>query len=133
VTELIEGRDYEVVDEGLGAIGDYLERTSRNAFLHFAGLINNATSGRRGKYATIAFNMANVTSSKEGISNLYEQHSDVIDQYFEYVDVVALAKRLEVDKAIAQSAPGVILKTGGLLLVGAAIGVTALKFYNQKK
>lgn len=133
MSELIEGRDFEVVDEGLGSISDYLERTSRNAFLHFAGMINNATSGRRGKYATIAFNMANVTSSKEGISNVYEQHSEVIDQYFEYVDVTALAKRLEVDRTIGQRAPGVILKTGGLLLAGAALGVTIFKFYNQKK
>jgi len=133
MNELIEGQDFEVVDEGLGSISDYLERTSRNAFLHFAGMINNATSGRRGKYATIALNMANVTTSKEGISNLYEQHSDVIDKYFEYVDVIALAKRLEVDRTIGQRAPGVLLKTGGLLLAGAVISITALKFCNQKK
>ena len=131
--ELIEGRDYEVVDEGLGAIGDYLERTSRNAFLHFAGLINNATSGRRGKYATIALNMAGVTTSGKGISRHYEQHAQVIDEYFEYVDVVALSKKLDVDKAIATHAPGAILKVGGLLTVGILIGVAGLKLYNRKK
>lgn len=131
--ELIEGTDFEVVDEGLGNISDYLERTSRNAFLHFAGMINSATSGRRGKYATIALNMAGVTTSNEGISRLYEQHSDVIDEYFEYVDVVALSKKLEVDKAIATHAPTAILKVGGLLTVGILIGVAGLKLYNRKK
>jgi len=131
--ELIQGRDYEVVDEGLGSIGDYLEQTSRNAFLHFASLINNATSGRRGKYATIALNMAGVTTSKEGISRIYEQHSDVIDDYFEYVDVIALSKKLEVDQMVASSAPKAILKTGGLLAAGIVLGVAGLKLYNRKK
>jgi len=131
--ELIQGRDYEVVDEGLGSIGDYLEQTSRNAFLHFASLINNATSGRRGKYATIALNMAGVTTNKEGISRIYEQHSDVIDDYFEYVDVIALSKKLEVDQMVASSAPKAIVKTGGLLAAGIILGVAGLKLYNRKK
>ena len=131
--ELIEGTDFEVVDEGLGNISDYLERTARNTFLHFAGLINNATSGRRGKYATIALNMAGVTTSNEGISRHYEQNAQVIDEYFEYVDVVALSKKLDVDKAIATHAPGAILKVGGLLAVGIVIGVAGLKLYNRKK
>jgi len=131
--ELIQGRDYEVVDEGLGSIGDYLEQTSRNAFLHFASLINNATSGRRGKYATIALNMAGVTTNKEGISRIYEQHSDVIDDYFEYVDVIALSKKLEVDQMVASSAPKAIAKTGGFLAAGIVLGVAGLKLYNGKK
>jgi len=131
--ELIQGRDYEVVDEGLGSIGDYLEQTSRNAFLHFASLINNATSGRRGKYATIALNMAGVTTNKEGISRIYEQHSDVIDDYFEYVDLIALSKKLEVDQMVASSATKTIAKTGGLLAAGIVLGVAGLKLYNRKK
>ncbi|MBE9047791.1 hypothetical protein IQ255_25915 [Pleurocapsales cyanobacterium LEGE 10410] len=131
--ELIQGRDYEVVDEGLGSIADYLERTSRNAFLHFASLINSATSGRRGKYATIALNMANVTTNKEEFSRIYEQNSDVIDDYFEYVDVIALSKKLEVDQMVASNAPKAILKTGGLLAAGIVLGVAGLKLYNRKK
>ena len=131
--ELIEGTDFEVVDEGLGGISDFLERTSRNAFLRFAGLINSATSGRRGKYATIALNMAGVTTSNEGISRHYEQHADVIDEYFEYVDVVALSKKLDVDTAIASHAPAAIFKVGGLLTAGILIGVAGLKLYNRKK
>jgi len=131
--ELIQGRDYEVVDEGLGSISDYLERTSRNAFLRFAGLIGSATSGRRGKYATIALNMAGVTTSSEGISRHYEQNAKVIDEYFEYVDVIALSKKLDVDKTIAIHAPAAILKVSGLLTVGVLIGVAGLKLYKRKK
>lgn len=130
--ELIEGRDFEVVDEGLAGISDYLEHTSRNAFLHFASLIGSATSGRRGKYATIALNMAGVTTSKEGISRHYGQHADVLDEYFEYVDVIALSKKLNVDKAVASQAPAAIAKAGGLLTAGVLIGVVGLKLYNQK-
>lgn len=131
--ELIHRRDYQIVDVGLSGIGDYLERTSRNAFLHFASLINSATSGSRGKYATIALNMAGVTTSKEGISRIYEQHSDVIDDYFEYVDVIALSKKLEVDQMVARSAPKAIAKTGGLIAAGIVLGVAGLKLYNRKK
>ena len=131
--ELIEGHDYEVVDEGLGGVRDYLEQTSRNAFLRFAGLIDQATSGRRGKYATIALNMAGVTTDQQGISNLYRQHPDVIDQYFQYVNIVALSKKMEVDQVIGQSAPVAILKSGGLLATGIIIGVAGMRLYNRKK
>ena len=131
--ELIEGRDYEVIDEGLGSIGDYLERTSRNAFLRFAGLIGSATSGRRGKYATIALNMAGVTTSAEGLSSHYEQHAEIIDQYFEYVDVVALSKKLDVDKSVARQTQSAAIKGGGLLAAGILIGVAGLNLYNRKK
>jgi len=130
--QLLQGRDFDVVDEGPGSIGDYLQRTSRNAFLHVAALIDSATSGRRGKYATIALNMANLTTSKEGISRLYEQHNDVIDEYFEYVDVVKLSKKLKVDQMVAKRAPAIILKTGGLIGAGVLIGVAVTKLYNRK-
>lgn len=130
--ELIEGHDYEVVNEGLGGVRDYLEQTSRNAFLRFASLIDQATSGRRGKYATIALNMAGVTTDQQGISNLYQRHPDVIDQYFEYVDIVALSKKIEVDQVIGQSAPVAILKTGGVLAAGIIIGVAGMRLYNRK-
>lgn len=130
--ELVEGKDYEVVDEGLGSVGDYLQRTSRNAFLHFASLINSATSGRRGKYATIALNMSGVTTSSNGISKFYEQNADVLDQYFEYVDVVKLSQKLEVDQMVADRAPTIILKTGGLIATGILIGIVGFKLYNRK-
>jgi hypothetical protein len=118
---------------GLSGIESYLEQTSRNAFLRFAGLIDHATSGRRGKYATIALNMAGVTSNQQAISDHYAAHNDVIDQYFEHVDVIALAKKLDVDDAAAKGIPRAIGRTGGLLLAGAAIGVAALTLYNRKK
>ena len=119
-------------DAGLAGVSDYLERTSRSAFIHFASLIHDATSGRRGKYATIALNMAGVTTSNEGISRLYEQHSDVIDDYFEYVDVIALSKKLDVDQMVARKAPQTILKTGGLFAAGLVFGAAALTLYNKK-
>jgi len=133
VKELIEGKDFEVLDEGLGSVADYLQRTSLNAFLHFASLIGSATSGSRGKYATIALNMAGVTTSSSDISNFYKQNADVIDQYFEYVDVVKLSKKLDVDQMVASNAPKAILKTGGLLAAGIIIGAAGLTLYNRKK
>lgn len=117
---------------GLSGIEDYLEQTSRNAFLQFAGLIDQATSGRRGQYATIALNMAGVTSNQQTISDHYAAHSDVIDQYFEHVDVLALAKKLGLDDAAAKGLPRAIGQ-GGILLAGVAIGIAALTFYNRKK
>lgn len=118
---------------GLSGLEGYLERTSRNAFLRFAGLIDHATSGRRGKYATIALNMAGVTSNQQAISDHYAAHSEVMDQYFEHVDVIALAKKMGVDDAAARGIPRAIGRAGGLLLAGAAIGVAALTLYNRKK
>lgn len=131
--EFVEGRDFEVLDEGLGRVGDYLQRTSRNAFLHVASLIGSATSGRRGTYATIALNMAGVTTSSSGISTFYEQNADVIDQYFEYVDVVKLSKKLDIDQRVASSAPNAILKTGGLLAAGIVLGVAAHKLTKKNR
>ena len=132
MNQLVAGKDVEVIDEGLGSVGDYLQRTSRNAFLHAAALIGSATSGRRGKYATIALNMADLTTSKQGISSLYEQHSGVIDAYFEYVDVVKLSKKLKLDQMAASSAPKAILKAGGLVAAGILLGVAGRTLYNRK-
>jgi hypothetical protein len=101
--------------------------------VRFAGLIDQATSGRRGQYATIALNMAGVSSNQQAISDHYKAHSDVIDHYFEHVDVIALAKKLGVDDAAAKGIPRAIGRAGGLLLAGAAIGVAALTLYNRKK
>jgi len=126
------GTPLKSTDDGLGSVGDYLQRTSRHAFLHFAGLIANATSGRRGKYATIALNMAGVTTSADGISRHYEQHSDVIDDYFEYVDLISLAKKLGLDRSVTRSASSTIVKTGGLLAAGILLGAGGLTLYNTK-
>ena len=125
-------RSNYITDSSLAGMSDYLERTSRSAFLHFASLVHDATSGRRGKYATIALNMAGVTTSNEGISRLYEQHSDVIDDYFEYVDVIALSKKLDVDQIVARKAPQTLLKTGGLFAAGLVFGAAALTLYTKK-
>ncbi|MEX2352220.1 MAG: hypothetical protein WD529_07285, partial [Balneolaceae bacterium] len=113
-------------------IREYLETTSRNAFVKFAGLINSATSGRRGHLATIALNMAGVTTDKNGISRVYEQHPGVIDRYFEYVDVVALSQKLNVDEAVAKRVSPAIIKGGGFLAAGIIIGVAGVTIYKRK-
>ncbi len=132
MNQLVAGKDVEVIDEGLGSVGDYLQRTSRNAFLHAAALIGSATSGRRGKLATAGLNLAGVTTDSQGISRHYKQHAPVIDAYFEYVDLVALSKKLNVDKTIARKAPPAIFMVVGLLSAGALLGVVATRIYSKK-
>jgi len=132
VNQHVHHRSHHATDSGLAGMSDYLERTSRNAVLHVAGLIDSATSGRRGKYATIALNMAGVTTSSSGIRTFYEQNADVIDQYFEYVDVVKLSKKLGVDQMVASKAPKTILKTSGLFAAGLVFGAAALTLYTKK-
>ncbi len=114
----------------LHGMDDYLQRTSQNAFKLFAGKLQSATSGRRGQLATMGLNLANLTTSKAGINKIYEQNAGVIDAYFEYVDLVALSKKLTSDDALSSSAKSPLIKYSSTLLIGITIGVLAYRKYN---
>lgn len=115
----------------LHGMDDYLQRTSQNAFKLFAGKLQDATSGRRGQLATMGLNLANLTTSKAGINRIYEQNAEVIDAYFEYVDLVALSKKLSTDDPLSTSAKASLIKYSSTLLIGITIGVLAHRTYNS--
>jgi len=115
----------------LHGMDDYLQRTSQNAFKLFAGKLQDATSGRRGQLATMGLNLANLTTSKAGINRIYEQNAEVIDAYFEYVDLVALSKKLSTDDPLSSSAKSPLIKVISTLLIGITIGVLAHRTYNS--
>jgi len=117
----------------LHGLEDYLQNTSQNAFKMFAGKLQDVTSGRRGQLATMGLNLANLTTDKQGITAVYQQHASVIDAYFEYVDLVAMSKKLGVDEAVSGTAANSLIKNGSLLLVGIAIGVAAQRMFKPKK
>ena len=117
----------------MGGIRSYLESTSRNAFITFANLIDKATSGSRGRYATIALNMAGVTRDQKAISRVYEENPAIIDRYFEQVDVVALARKLDIDNTVAGKVAPELIRAGSYMAVGIIAGVAGLKLYNRKR
>ena len=116
---------------GLHGMDDYLQHTSQNVFKLFAGKLQSATSGRRGQLATMGLNLANLTTSKAGINRVYEQHAGVIDAYFEYVDLVALSKKLTTDDPLSSSAKSPLIKYSSTLLIGITIGMLAHRTYNS--
>ncbi|MDZ7692051.1 MAG: hypothetical protein U5K69_13125 [Balneolaceae bacterium] len=71
--ELIEGRDYQIVDDGMGDLSSYLRQTSRNAFRKAIGLADRALAGKKGKAATTAIIMADLTTDKVGLNNVYNR------------------------------------------------------------
>lgn len=120
-------------DSALHGLEDYLQNTSQNAFKIFAGKLQDVTSGRRGQLATMGLNLANLTTDKQGINSVYQQHASVIDAYFEYVDLVAMSKKLGVDDVVSGSVSSSLIKNGALLLVGITIGVAAQRMLKPKK
>jgi hypothetical protein len=120
-------------DSALHGIEDYLQNTSQNAFKIFADKLQHATSGRRGQLATMGLNLANLTTDKQGINNVYQQNASVLDDYFEYVDLVAMSKKLGVDEEVSGSVSNSLIKYGSLLLVGITIGVAAQRMFKPKK
>ncbi|MDZ7660466.1 hypothetical protein [Fodinibius sp.] len=120
-------------DSALHGLEDYLQNTSQNAFKVFAGKLQDVTSGRRGQLATMGLNLANLTTDKQGITTVYQQNASVIDDYFEYVDLVAMSKKLEVDEVVSDTVSSSLIKNGSLLLVGIAIGVAAQRMFKPKK
>lgn len=118
---------------GLHGMDDYLQRTSQNAFKLFAGKLQDATSGRRGQLATMGLNLANLTTSKAGINKVYEQNARVIDDYFEYVDLVALSEKLGVEETISTGVSRSLIKTGSLILIGMAIGIAGQRIVTGKR
>lgn len=118
---------------GLQGMDDYLQRTSQNAFKLFAGKLQSATSGRRGQLATMGLNLANLTTDKNGINTVYQNHASVIDSYFEYVDLVALSEKLGVEDAVSTGVSRSLIKTGSLILIGMAIGVAGQRIFTGKR
>jgi hypothetical protein len=120
-------------NSGLSGFRDYLRSTSENAITKLIGLAGHLSSGKRGKYATMALNMAGVTSDKQAFSEVYSRHPDQINAYFEYVDLNKLARLLDVERSIVETAPRRMAKAGGFLAAGAIIGVAGLTLYKRKK
>lgn len=116
----------------LHGMDDYLQRTSQNAFKLFAGKLQSATSGRRGQLATMGLNLANLTTDKQGINNMYQKNAPVIDAYFEYVDLVALSEKLGVEETASAGVSRTLIKTGSALLAGMAIGIVGQQIFKGK-
>lgn len=131
--ELIEGRDYQIVDDGMGGLNSYLRQTGKNAFRKAISLADHALSGKKGKAATTAIIMAGLTTDKDGLNNVYRQHAGVINRYFEYVDLQAVSDLIGLEETFASSKSAATLKHVGFLSMGIAIGIAGLTFINRKR
>jgi len=131
--ELIEGRDYQIVDDGMGDLSSYLRQTGRNAFKKAIGLADRALSGRKGQAATTALVLADLTKDKRAFQQVFNRNADVINQYFEYVDLQAVSDLVGLEETVANSRPVAALKNAGILSVGIAIGIAGLSLYNRKR
>ena len=131
--ELIEGRDYQIVDDGMGGLNSYLRQTGKNAFRKAISLADHALSGKKGKAATTAIIMADLTNDKDGFNNVYHQHAGIINRYFEYVDLQAVSELISLEETIVKSRPMAALKHVGFLSMGIAIGIAGLTVINRKR
>ena len=131
--ELIEGRDYQIVDDGMGGLNSYLRQTGKNAFRKAISLADRALSGKKGKAATTAIIMAGLTTNKDGLNYVYHQHAGVINRYFEFVDLQAVSDLIGLEETVASSKPAAALKHAGFLSMGIAIGIAGLTLINRTR
>ena len=133
MSQLIEGRDYEIIDEGMGDLKSYLAQTSSNAIKKAIRVADRALSGHKGKAATMAILMAELATDKQAFNNAYKKHSDAINEYFEYVDLKAVSALMGVEEAVAKAAPAALVKGATVLAAGILIGIGGLSLLNRKK
>lgn len=131
--ELIEGDDYQVLDDGMGDLKSYLQKTGNNATRKAISLLDRALSGRKGKAVTMAMLMGDLVTDREAFHSAYKNHAQAINQYFEFVDLSAAARLTGADQTIASSLPRAISKNLGILTAGILLGVAGMKYYNYKK
>jgi len=131
--ELIEGRDYQIVDDGMGGLNSYLRQTGRNAFKKAIGLADLALSGRKGQAATMALVLADLTKDRRSFQQVFNRNADVINQYFEHVDLQAVSDMIGLQDTVAKSKPVSIIKQAGIFSVGIAIGIAGLTFYSRNR
>jgi hypothetical protein len=122
--ELIEGRDYRLLDESLAGVGDYLQQTGQNAFYKLFAVADRALSGRKGQAATLAFSLAGVTTDKQAFKAAYSRHSDAINEYFEHVDLAKIGATLEADRALTSKVIRPLARD--VLFLGAGLALGAL-------
>lgn len=129
--QLIEGLDYHVIDDGgMGDLQSYLSQTSRNAARKAIALADRALSGRKGYAATTAIIMAGLAKDKRALSRLFDDHSDVINRYFEQVDLTAVSRLVGLEDTVA-GATSSTLKSALVLSAGIALGVAGLTLFNR--
>lgn len=131
--ELIEGDDYQVLDDGMGDLKSYLQQTGNNATRKAISLLDRALSGHKGKAVTMAMLMGDLVTDREAFNNTYKNHAETINQYFEFVDLSAAARLTGTDQTIANSLPRIISKNLGILAAGILLGVAGMKYYNYKQ
>ena len=131
--ELIEGRDYQIVDDGMGDLSSYLRQTSQNAFKKAIGLADRALSGRKGQAATTALVLADLTKDRRSFQGVFNRNADVINRYFEHVDLQAVSDMIGLQDSVAKSKPVSIIKQVSILSIGIAIGVAGLSLYHRKR
>jgi len=133
MNELIEGRDYQIVDDGMGDLSSYLRQTSRNAFKKAIGLADRALSGRKGQAATTALVLADLTKDKRSFQQVFDRNADVINRYFEHINLQAVSDMIGLQDSVAKSRPVSMIKKAGVLSIGIAIGVAGITLYNKNR
>ncbi len=128
---LTEGKDYQVIDDGMGDARSYLQQTGQNALQKAISFADRVLSGHKGKAATMAILLAELAPDKQGFNSTYRKHASAINEYFEYVDLQALSKAVSAEQTIAKSFPKILGKTLGILSVGILLGTAGHSIYKK--
>ncbi len=130
--ELIEGQDYQVVDDGMGGLQSYLSRTSRNAVRKAMSIANRALAGKKGNAATTAILLANLTADKEAFRATFGKYKQEINEYFEHVDLQAAGELMGLEDSIVQSSSSA-LRGAGYVSAGILLGIAGVTLYNRQR
>lgn len=120
-------------DDGIGNVKEYLQNSAENAVTKLVQYASYLTSGNRGRYATIALNLSGISSDSKALQAVYDANPEVLNEYFEHVEIQQLARLLNLEKTVATKAPKAMAVTGAIAMIGVAVGVAGTIYYNKRK
>ncbi|WP_409029440.1 hypothetical protein [Gracilimonas sediminicola] len=127
--------EFELMDQPLGEtfIDRFLEKNKGTLANTFANLIDTYAADEKGRLFTLAIAASGYTNDIQGLQNFYSINEKVIDKYFSFIDMKALANAIggNLEKEIVDSTAQWIRTRMPAFIAGA--GLIAGYVYISKK
>jgi len=132
----LQEAEFELLDSTLSDnfINRFLEKNKGTLANTFANLIDTYAADEKGRLFTLAIAASGYTNDVEGLEDFYKENEPVIDQYFSFIDMKALANTIggDLEKEIVNSSSKWLKERVPSFIFGAGF-IAGIVYFNKKK
>lgn len=113
----------------------YIELGNGEVFNFITNQIDSLTSGRKGRVFTEAVILSEIAKNPIGLRSRYQANREILDSYFEEIDLNKLANKIgqdHIQKATQKTVGGFVGANWIPFTVGVGVGAALLLIANRK-